>query len=313
MTYKNKLICLFSLIGILVLIYIASFVFSYEMGTTRSAFYTWLDFRSAENATRIVISSEGQEIEIEKRDNQWFIIHGLVEYPARQARIDDFLRIFTARSVWPVRTSNPSSHERFGLAEGACRVTIYSGNSTIFDLMVGNDDIMGNELFLRKAGQNEVRSGDNSIRAYISGQMISWYNLRLIPESDGGNVDVTNIQRLTVFKENETQIFSRANRRWEVSGITVENPDMNAIENFISFVLNAEGESFLDPVYADDLLFDYARFVIEFGNGRIITIRISEFDDVHKRYAQVSNSSHTYIIPLWVSVRLFRDAESFEL
>ncbi|MCL2808764.1 MAG: hypothetical protein FWD24_01720 [Treponema sp.] len=316
MTYKNRLICLLSLIGVLLLAYIGSFIFNYDWSNERSASYVWLDSKAAERTTKISVSSFGQEFEITKRNSNWFIMYDGVEYPARQSRIDDFLRIFTTRSPWPVRASSSSSHEPLGLGDGACRVTVFGDYSVILDLLIGDDDIMGRESFFRKAGQNEVRSGDVSIRAYLSGLITSWYNLRIIPESDGGFADVNNVQRLTVINGDDPDVvqrFTRANRRWDISGISVTSPDTSSIESYIDFILNAEGEDFLDPALAEDISFDYSRIVIEFGNGNIITIRISDFDEVHKRYARVSNSNHTFVIPLWVSFRLFRDADFFEL
>ena len=169
MTYKNRLICLLSLIGVLLLAYIGSFIFNYDWSNERSASYVWLDSKAAERTTKISVSSFGQEFEITKRNSNWFIMYDGVEYPARQSRIDDFLRIFTTRSPWPVRASSSSSHEPLGLGDGACRVTVFGDYSVILDLLIGDDDIMGRESFFRKAGQNEVRSGDVSIRAYLSG------------------------------------------------------------------------------------------------------------------------------------------------
>ncbi|MCL2720058.1 MAG: DUF4340 domain-containing protein [Treponema sp.] len=315
MTYKNKLICLLSLIGVLVLSYIGSFIFDYNWDNARSATFVWLDSKIAQNTSKIVIKSFGQEFEIEKINSQWYITFENNVYPARQSRIDDFLRIFTTRSQWPLRASSVSSHENFGLDQSACRVTIYGEHSVILDLLIGDDDFMGKESYFRKAGHNEVRSGDSSIRAYLTGAVTSWYNLRLIPESDGGFADLSNVQRLTVYggaAPDEVQRFTRNNRRWDVSGISVQSPDLSNIESYIDFVLNAEGEDFIDPASAAEISFDYARIVVEFGNGTVITIRISDYDEVHKRYARVSNSTYTYVIPLWASLRLLRNADFFE-
>jgi len=313
MTYKQRLICLLSLITVLVLVYIGSFVFSYESGNTRSASYVWLDQNTAQRTNRITINNMWEEFELSKNNDQWFIHYNDSEYPARQVRIEDFISVFTTRSSWPVRSTSASSHDRFGLDDKASRVTFYNDYSVLLDLFLGDDDIMGRETFIRKVGQNEVRSGDNSVDSYIYGPVTNWYNLRLIPESESGRIGLNNVQRLTVYNNEETQIFTRRNRVWDITGITVENPDMSSIDNFISFILNAEGEDFLDPSSAADITFDHSRFILEFDDGTVLNIRVSGPNEVNKRFAQVSNSNYTYVIPLWVSVRIFRSAESFEI
>jgi hypothetical protein len=307
MTYKKRLTYLLSLIAVLVLAYIGSFVFSHDRSNARSASYVWLDSRSAGRISKIVINDE---YELVKRNNEWFVNYNNNEYPVRGVRVDDFLRILTTRAAWPVRSSSAA---HFGLDEGANRVTIYGEYSVLLDLLLGDDDLMGREMYFRKVGLNEVRSGDRSIRGYVTGSVTSWYNLRLIPESENGGIGAASVQRLTVYNEGTTQVFTRSNRRWDVSGITVENPDMNSIESYINFIINAEGEDFIDPAEVPYIDLDYSRIDLELGDGRIITIRMSGPNLVNKRFAQVSGSRFIYQIPLWVTVRLFRDAFSFEM
>jgi len=313
MTYKKNIICLLIMIAVLVSAYAGSFIFSYDRDNEKSASHLWLDPNTAGRVNRLVINTGWDELEFLKKNNQWFIKHFNNEYPARSARMEDFISVFTTRASWPVRSSSSSAHERFGLNNGASRITFYNDYSALLDLLMGNDDVMGYEAYFRKAGQNEVRSGDSSIRSYLTGNVTSWYNLRLIPESEGGNVTINNIQRLTVINGEETQVFSRSNRRWEIiSGGSVSNPDVSKIEEYVNFVLNAEGEDFIDPAAASGMSFDHIRLILEFGNGNIIFIYISESDESNKRYASLSSSNYFYQLPLWVSLRLLRDAQSFE-
>ncbi|MCL2440959.1 MAG: DUF4340 domain-containing protein [Treponema sp.] len=312
MTYKKRLIFLLSLIGVLLLTYMLSLLFSSDFTGTRTSSYVWLDSRAAARVTRIVINAEEQDFELVKKTNQWFVLHNGLEFPARQVRVEDFLSILTTRSLWPVRSSGDSSHERFGLTDSASRVTIYGEYSVLLDLLLGNDDIFRNETYFRKYGHSEVRSGDNSIKVYLSGQVTNWYNLRLIPESEGNNFDISNVQRLTVNNGTETQSFNRRNRSWEISGITVNNPSMNNIENYIRSIINLEGDNFVDSVSRDDPVFDNSRITIELGNGRVITIRFSEADETGRVMAHVSGRDYVYTVPAWSASRIFRDASNFE-
>lgn len=314
MTYKKRLIILLSLIAVLSLLYTGSVIYYSDLG--RQTSFSWLDSRSAERINRIVISTEWENFELVKRDNSWFIIHNDNEFPARQLRVQDFVNILTQRAAWSVRSNSASTHERFGLTENASRITVYggSGNTALLDLLIGGDDLIGRETYFRRYGENEVRSGDGSIKAYLSNLVTGWYNFRLIPESEGGNIDVSAVQRLSVFNGEETQVFQRRNRGWIVSGIEVANPNNTSIENYIRAILNVEGDRFESDIYAEDL--DNARIILEFGNGRVVTIRLGEPDETGRVNAHVTGSgTHNYIysIPSWSASRLFREAESFEM
>ena len=316
MAYKKRLVCLLALIAVLALFYIGSFVFSYDMGNTRSASYAWLDSRDAGRITRIAFNTGWEEFELAKRGDQWFVSHNGSEYPARLLRVEDFLRILTTRSSWPVRSTSASYSDRFGLNENAARVTVYSEQTPLLDLLIGDEDPMGREAYFRRAGQNEVRSGDSSINMYISGRVASWYNLRLVSESEGGNVNVGSVQRLSVRNGEGTQNvqqFSRRNRGWDVTGIVTENLDHNSIENYIRDILNTEGSNFVDSVSSFDPVFNHSNITLEFGNGRVVNIRLTDGDEEGHRLANVSGREYIYSIPVWIASRLFRDAASFEM
>jgi len=319
MTYKNKLIFLVSLIAVLALLFSGSIIFNSDIGNKQTSF-VWLDAKNAEKATRIVIKAEGntqdmQDFELSYNNNQWFVLYNDTVYPARKVRIDDFLSILTTRSAWNVRSTDASNHERFGLDQSASKITIYAENTVILDLLLGNDDIFKNETYFRKAGQNEVRSGDSGIKTYVTGPVTNWYNLRLIPENEGAlKFDLNNVQRLSVYNDGELQIFNRRNRTWAIEG--VNNPNVSAVESYIRAILNTEGDNFAQPEFGDSESVggfdDNNRIVIEFGNGRIITIRLTEPDDTGRRYAQVSGRSYVYSIPSWSAGRLYKNISDFE-
>jgi hypothetical protein len=319
MTYKNKLIFLLSLIAVLVLLYTGSLVFNSDLFSAQTSF-AWIDARAAGSTTRIVVKTFRDDFELVRQNNHWFVLEDGFVYPARQARIQDFLNIVSSRAAWQIRSTSPSTHERFGLDDRASRVTLYAENAMLLDLLVGEDDFVRRETYYRIYDQNEVRSGDSSIKIYIS-MVHPWYNLRIIPETDYGQLDVINVQRLSVYTPYETQIFTRRNREWVISGsIHVENPDLFAIENYIRTILNTEGDNFVQAGLNDPDFFNEdtdSRIVIEFGNGVMYDIRFSEADETGRRFAfargtGTTYNDYSYIIPSWSASRLFRDAESFE-
>ena len=312
MTYKKRLYILIGLTAALALLYTGSLVFNSDFAARRS-FFVWLDSNTAEKTTKIVISNSNiGEFEISKQNNMWFVLHDDKVYPARQIRIKDFLSALSIRAEWPLRSSSASSHSRFGLDDQASGLTLYADNSVILDLLVGNDDILRNETYFRKSGQNEVRSGDSSIKTYINSHPGSWYNLRLVTGQDGEPVDLNNVQRVSVHLPDESQIFTRRNRSWAVSGIEIANPDIPAIENYIRVILNTEGDGFSDSVTWEDTRLDYSRIVLELGHARVITVRLSAGDENGRVFAHASGNDYVYSIPSWAAQRLYAAADSFE-
>ena len=312
MAYKQKLIILLSIIAALALTYTASLVFDPETSGTRSASYVWLDSKAAARITGITVSAQGERWELNKASGQWFVSYNGMEYPARQLRVDDFISILTAREPYPVRSSDSSSHSRLGLGEDAARVTAATGNGVVLDLLLGSADSTGRYIYLRKYGQNEVRLGENKIGAYIMGSVSSWYNLKLIPESEDGRINADSVQRVSVYSREETQFFSRRNREWIVSGVTVADPDQNSIDSYIRSILNTEGDDFDDSLSANDPAFNYSRIVLELGNGGVKTIRLTEPDESGRLFAHVSNSQYIYSVSNWAAARLFKTAADFE-
>jgi len=312
MTYKKHFLILVSLVGALALTYAISVIVTAYAGSG-SSMYSWLDPKLASRTARIVMSADGNEIELVKKSNQWFVLNNGIEYPARQMRVEDFINIFTARSSWPVRSSSASTHSRFGLDQGQARVTIYGENTALLEVILGSDDIFRNETYFRKAGSNEVRSGSGAVKTYITGSVNGWYNLRLVPETENGSLDVSSVQKLSVYAPEGVQVFTRKNRGWEISGIAVEKPDFSAVENYARAVLNTEGDNFDDTISASDPMLDAISIMLELGNGRVVTIRISVADESGRRYAHVAGKDYIYVIPTWAANRLFKDASSFEM
>ena len=114
MTYKKKKYFLIALIAVLVLLYAGNLIFNSDL-VNRQRSFAWLDSNTAERITKINIISQGNEFELFLQDNLWHVLYENNVYPARQLRVLDFLNALTTRSAWQVRSSNASTHERFGL------------------------------------------------------------------------------------------------------------------------------------------------------------------------------------------------------
>ncbi|GHV08574.1 hypothetical protein FACS189485_20220 [Spirochaetia bacterium] len=336
--YKKKLYLLSGIVGVLAILYALTLIFDPERVGERTAAFTWLDPKFRDQIDALEIYGPSVDIKLLRKNGVWFVAAPApvgagtaasmsaasmpaasvpAEYPARQARIDDFLGILTRRGVWPVYASSGanSAHERLGLTEAAAsRIRVRGGAGLpLLDLLVGNGDLTGRNIYLRKAGQNEVRSGEDRLSGYIAGSLSSWYNLRLFPDSEDGTLDVDIVQRLTVYPlaeftaegtalGSDPLIFTRAGETWSISGAALTALDKNKVDTYIRFILNAEGEDFISADAAAPA--GEGRVVLELGNGSIRSIRIGRMEgESDQWYAAVTGSPYVYALASWSAER----------
>jgi len=320
MNYKKKLKVLSGIIAALAVIYILTVIFDPERRGTRSAAYSWLDPAETGKITGITITGGDETINLARNGGKWFVSHDGKDYPAKDIRVEDFIAALAKRAPYPLRSSSASSHERLSLTDDqSIRVTIAAGAGLpLLNLLIGQSDLTGQNVYLRKQGQDEVRSGEDIFSAYTKSTVTAWYNLRLFPESEGGKLNAAHVQRLTVYpppaddgKEVPVRIFTRKGKEWTFN-FELASPDMKKVDNYIRDILNTSGDDFVSAVTPSDPLFNNSRIVLELGNGSINTVRLGPPNENGKCYATVSGSDWVYVIPYWVSQRFFPDTENFE-
>jgi len=319
MKYKQKLTFLLTTIAVLALAYIFSFVFDRDRIISRTAAFSWLDPKLAATAEKITLQNTESSIELVKKNDLWFVAYDGTEYPAKQLRVADFIGVLTRRAPYPIRTSNAAAQERLGLDEAVAPRIIVLGayGQPILELLTGYGDAAGQNIYLRKSGSNEVRSGEDKFSAYVFSAPPSWYNLRLVPETEDNRLDIDKVQRLTVHSagddgsSSEPQIFTRRARQWTFNRVEDAALDMEKVDTYIRAVLYAEGDNFTSEISSDDAMFDNSRIILELGSGNVKTIYLSASDEENRRYATVSGSNLVYSIAGWMADRLFNTPEHF--
>ncbi|GHV73717.1 hypothetical protein AGMMS49940_10190 [Spirochaetia bacterium] len=315
MVYRKKLFLLSGLVGILAVVYLLTLFFDPERVNTRSAAFLWLEPKLQDQADSIEIAKPGEwdnPVKLLRRGDDWYA----GEYPAKDSRVEDLLRVLCSRGAYPVRGSAASSHERLGLAENdAARIIVRGGAGLpLLDLLIGGRDAAGQEVYLRKNGQNEVRSGEDKLSAYITGIDTSWYNLRLFP----GSQDAALVQRLTVHPlpsdeggVSEPFVITRNGGGWSIAGLDDESVDSQKVDTYVRNILDAEGENFIPGLSAANAGFNDGRIVLELGNGASLSISVGPPLPENKRGATASGSSYAYTLAEWTLTRLFREPAYF--
>ena len=363
MVFKKKAAVLSALVAILALVYILTFVFDPQRQQSRQAF-SWLDPGLLSKVDRIEINgsgggSPGGRTVLIRKNNIWVFeaeVAGLpegnlvqplannqaqAEFPVKQGRVEDFLAVLTRRDIYPLRAVSDAGREKLGVVEGtASRIVVRGGAGLpLLDLLVGGSDALGQGVYLRRAGSNEIYSGEDHFTLYTESKPNAWYELRLFPSDTqavpvsrgNGNtgplraaLTVESIQQAEVtLPESEEgggavqpQSFTIRRQRTEGGGggwgiVGSESVlDTTKVEAWLRSILEAEGEDFSAGSPASIK----GSITLRFGDGtsRIVKIGPMETQDTEKRRsAVVSESSLVYILPEWTVNRLFREAASF--
>ncbi|MDR1106554.1 MAG: DUF4340 domain-containing protein [Treponema sp.] len=321
--YRRRLLFHAALAAILALAWLLLVFFDPGRLSARKASYAWLSAGAKDAADRIDIipaADTGREaVTLVRRGGLWRAVRGGRDYPARDARVDDFLSAFTARGDYSRLYSSASSAARLGLdGDRASRVLVRGGSGPpLLDLLVGNADSTGRNVYLRRPGESEIRLGEDRFSGYIFSAPSLWYDLALT-----GETDTSLVQRITVSPPRGgppggVRVFSRSGNGWIIDG--VRKPGRAASENYARTLVTVLAGDFSeeDP---QDAFFNDGSIVIETGSNRIYTIRFGPADESGRRLARVYVSAggenaarpYVYVMPEWTMGRLFRDAGFFE-
>ncbi|MFP3089031.1 DUF4340 domain-containing protein [Treponema sp. TIM-1] len=325
MEFKKRLLVLLVLTGVLGLVYTATVVFDPERVNSRDASYVWLQPEQVDQADRVEIYDQGSTgVTLIRNSGGWFVSFEGEEYPAKQSRVEDLFRILSTNTAYPIRASSAASHEKLGLAaEKASRIIVRGGPGTsypLLDLLIGEGDASGKEVYLRKNTQDEVRSGENKLASYITGARSSWYNLRLFPENEAAPVGADMVQRIILIPppnpEDENSptpgfTLSRNGANWIQEGGGGEVLDTGKVESYIRAVMEAEGEDFISSISSAAPVFTEGQITLQIGDNTTRVIKIGPLLESGNRSARSSGSNYVYSLAEWTMNRIFRDVSYF--
>jgi hypothetical protein len=312
--YKKKILALAVTTALLALVYLLALFFDPERVASRSASFTWFPPADRDVADRIEISRPNEgAIVMMKREGSWFAQAGTEQVPVKQGRIDDLFRILGTRGTFPYRGSSSSSHSGFGLtSEKAIRLVVKGGASAepLLDLLIGDDDASGKEVYLRKNGQDEYRSGDPLVRSYVAGENAAWYDLKLFKESMADYVQRIRISPLKDGEGDEDYTLAiNDTGTWVFEG-SAETPSPDTVHTYTRNLFDTQGDDFLPRTEALGIGFNAAKISVELGDGSEITITAGE-EINGKRPVTASGSSYIYLVSQPAAQRLVGIRSSF--
>ena len=341
MKYKQKAVFLASLAVVLSVIYVLTFIF--DPGSERSSSFAWLPASLLDLADRIEISGPGGTSVLSRKNNIWVFTAGTGEdnrslispefsgeYPVKQAKVNDLLAVLSRKDTYPLRAGTAAAREKLGLGEGSSSRIIVRGGAglPLLDLYLGISDALGREVYLKRAGKNEIYSGEDRFTVYTDSKPQSWYDLRLFPDSvniqEVQQAEVTRLEIDETGSQRESFVLRRSGGGWIIPGNENTLLESTLVDAWLRSVLEAEGEdfSFFFPAPANGSIVlwlgDGSTRVIETCNYSVVPAGAaadnhgSPEEDGQKRLAaRVSGSDLVYVLSERTANRLFRDGSYF--
>jgi len=302
-TYKRKFAVLSALIGVLALAYILTLVFDREH--RRSDNFAWLDSSLANMADRIEISGPQGNINLNRRNNIWVFETAFMELPVRQSRVEDLFAMLSRRAVYPVRATSPDAIERLGLMEGtAHRIRVRGGAGLpLLDLLIGGEDVLGREVYLRMSGRNQIHSGEDNFTSFTNTRPAFWYDLRLFQPF---GIDMVQQAEIT-FPGEETFILRRSRAGWVMQGNESASIVTTRVEAWLRSVIEVHGEDFV-PDAPESI---EGSIILRLGDGTSRIIETGPPDEQGNRRFIISGSPYVYLFSDWGFNRIFRETSHF--
>jgi hypothetical protein len=311
--YSRKITLLAGSAAILALVYLITLFYDPERVAARNAAFTWLPGEARDLADRIEITRPGEKkFVLIRKNGSWFAELGAGQVPVKQGRVDDLFRILTGRGTFPRLGSSASSHAALGLSpEQAIRLVVWGGAAVqpLLDLLVGADDAAGRDVYLRKNGDNEYRSGDRLIKTYADGEARAWYDLRLFDESRAGLVQRVKISPLKDGEGDEDFTLVKSGQGWSFEGYSGA-PPADTVDTWLRNLFDIQGDDFISREDSGGFVFNAAAINIELGNGSVITVQAAQ-ENAEKWPVTVSGSPYVYLLSRPTFRRLFQERSAF--
>lgn len=319
MNFNRRVITLAAAAGVLLLIYILSFVFSGESRARRNATMALLDSKTALNAVSIELrGSDSGAVKLEKqkddpaKSESWVIQKGGVFYPVKTGRVDDVIAALCKKSEYPVRGRSADEAQTFGFSANSPKITVQGENGVLCEVSFGGRDATGKEVYLRLQSGGVVYSGADVFSAYLDGQEKSWFNLALFPDEKTKPV-FSNVQRVILVPPEPGEgirpapfTLVRKGDGWEFEGGgAVKKSEADAT---LRYILDAQAEDFVpkDTVNPSDFSEKAGSAVLELGSGERVTLTLGPKVDTLS-YVKVSDSPYYYKLSSWAVSRMWRD------
>ncbi|HCM26791.1 MAG: hypothetical protein A2Z99_12230 [Treponema sp. GWB1_62_6] len=316
MNFQRRIATLSVVTGILALVYALSLIFDPDRLAVRNSNSSLLDGKLTAKVERIELragaEAGGEIVALVRADGIWKVEKEGAAFPAKKERIQDLLDTLSKKSPYPTRGKTAASHVSLGVEDasaGRIALSPLDGSSRILDLLVGNLDSTGQEVYLRRSGDERVFSGSDQLASFVSGGARAWLDLRLF--AGAGAPQPETIQKISVVSRIdpaspfEYTIARDAAKKWAVQaggGSPAGTLDTQKTEAFAKGIAAATADDILSA--SADPGAEAASVTVELGDGSSRTIRVGDKLEGNKRKAVVSGGASTFALSDWSVARI---------
>ena len=302
MNYKKKVTILSALLVVLALTYII--ILFFDSDRRGESPFAWLEASQFVMADRIEVSGMNGQVVLRRINDTWFLSEGSVDYPARQSSVEDLISSLSRKEIYPIRALSSEARERLGLdGNNSSRIRVSGGAGLpLLDLLIGNTDALGREVYLKSADSNEIHSAEDRFTFFTEANSDFWMDRRLF-----STASITDVQQIEVsLPEGEPYVLRRGGAGWILHGSSNE-VDVTRVDSWLRGILEAEAESFtLESPETIEVT-----IVLYMGDGQTKAMLAGPLDEMNMRQVLVSDSSFIYLLSEWTQNRLFRESSFF--
>jgi hypothetical protein len=294
MRYEKKVVILSSVLAVLLVAWVAGFVFSPERVAARSESARLIAGKSADVAS-ISLKGSGPAavIGLEKSGSDWVLVDGSAKFPVQAARVSSFLGDLAAVSRLRTVARSKDSWAGFQLDEAqAKRATLKdSAGKVLADIYVGGYGPTGSEIYLRRGGSDVSYTADSGLASYLGYGRSTWLDLKVLGDVKEADVQSLSVKSSIVLDPKLKVALAldyplvRSAQGWKSGAAGLDAESVSAL---LRSIVGLQGEDYVASPPPDAFAKVAARLALELGNGKSLALEVGAPAGADRFYARVA-------------------------
>ncbi len=225
--------------------------------------------------------------------NKEWVVATVGDYPAKPEKVADALAKIASFRHGKVYSSNPESHAKLGVDEGAKRVRVFgSSDALVADFFVGKSGHGQRTTFIRRGDSNDVLLVNDPLAPVYATFKNNWFDNLLVP------ADVKKVKSCEVsWPEGGLTLVRKADKDWDVTAPEAYKAKWNLAESFVRTLTNLRFDDVVKAT-ADETGFDkpllHAILTLDDGSKHEITAGAKVKDAETKVYLKKAGSEFVF-------------------
>jgi hypothetical protein len=198
-----------------------------------------LDGVDEASVTAVRFVQPGETIELVRGEDAWRV-NG---FRADSGSVARFFQSVDEAEVDDLVATNPTNHERMGVAGDSVRTLEIDVAGETRSLLVGNTGPRFSSAYARLPGEDEVYLLEGGLRTHLTRDLTGWRNRKMVA------IDTSRVSRIEVERDGEDFTLVRGDSAWtfEDGGPVVERPVQSILQELAGALVAAgfvaEGDS----------------------------------------------------------------------